>query len=159
TEYLTGVVRQIDLADGKTVDSWAGTEQDNLARQIALHPTRNKAYVPHIRSRVHAPHGSGGIFPYVAVIDTVTAEKPASESDEPPSRRKRVQMDSFRGVTVPANPWELALSPDGSQLSVVFSGTDDMFVCKVLDDNYRELQYGKMLRTGRNPRAIRYSAD
>jgi DNA-binding beta-propeller fold protein YncE len=159
TEYLTGAVNLIELASGRTVDAWAGTEQDNLARQIALHPKRDKAYVPHIRSRVHAPHGSGGIFPYVAVLDTVDAEKPASESEVPSSRRKRVQMDSFRGVTVPANPWELALSPDGSQLSVVFSGTDDMFVCTVLDDNYRELQYARMLRTGRNPRAIRYSAD
>jgi cytochrome c peroxidase len=34
-----------------------------------------------------------------------------------------------------------------------------MFVCKVLDDDYRELEYAGGLRIGSNPRAVRVSAD
>jgi len=156
TEYLTGAVLAIEIATGKTVDSWKGTDEDNLARQITLHPTRPKAYLPHIRSRTTVPQGAGAIFPYIAVIDT---DRP--EADVAPSspRRKRVQMDSFRGTLVVANPWEVAVAPDGNSLCVVFAGTDDLFVCKVLDDNYRELQYAKFVRIGKNPRAARYTAD
>ena len=86
-----------------------------------------KAYIPHIRSRVTAVHGEGSIFPYVSVIDTAPGTG---------RRRKRIPMDAFLGNRVTANPWEVAIAPDGSQLFVVFAGTNDMFVCNVIDDDY-----------------------
>lgn len=158
TEYYSGVMHAIDRQTGQRLESWSGSKEDNLARQIALHPSSPKAYITHIRSRTSVPHGSGGIFPYVSVIDT-DAPKPVKEGSTPTSRRKRVQMDSFRGNFVVANPWETAASPDGNQLAVVFAGTDDMFLCNVLNDGYRELQWEATLRTGHNPRAVRYTAD
>ena len=158
TEYYTGVMHAIDRATGQKLDSWKGSKEDNLARQIALHPGRPKAYLTHIRSRTSVPQGAGAIFPYVAVLDT-DAPRAVDEGSTPPSRRKRVQMDSFRGTFVVANPWEAAVSPDGKELAVVFAGTDDMFVCNVIDDDYRELTWNTTLRTGHNPRAVRYTAD
>ncbi len=150
TEYYTGIVKAIDLNSKKVVDQWQGTPEDNLARQIALHPKRAKAYVPHQRSVVTNPQGTGAIFPYISIIDT---------DPGPGKRRSRVQMDSFRGTYVVANPWELAISPDGSTLLVVFSGTNDLFACRVLEDNYRELEYRGLVRLGFNPRAVRYTPD
>src|SRR5436190_3985828 len=88
TEYYTGVMHAIDRITGQRLESWAGTKEDNLARQIALHPSRPKAYLTHIRSRTTVPQGAGAIFPYVAVVDT-DAPKPVEEGGTPPSRRKR----------------------------------------------------------------------
>lgn len=153
TEFYTGSVVAIDVASGEQVDRWEGISNDNLARQIVLHPTRPKAYAPHIRSRVTAVHGEGSIFPYVSVIDA----EPAANAEQ--KRRRRIPMDSFLNVLVTANPWECAISPDGKQFYVVFAGTDDMFACNVLDDNYRELGYRQYLRIGKNPRAVRVSPD
>lgn len=151
TEYYTGNVISFDLRTKKLADEWVGVKTDNLARQIVLHPTLDRAYVPHIRSKVDVAHGEGSIFPYVAVIKT----KP--EPDD--SKRKRIPMDSFRGVTVTANPWECEVSPDGKTLYVVFGGTDDLFVCNILDDNYREIVYRGYLQTGKNPRAVKASPN
>jgi len=41
----------------------------------------------------------------------------------------------------------------------VFAGTDDAFVAEVIDDDYRELSFRRVLRLGHNPRAVRFSAD
>lgn len=150
TEYLTGSVLAIDVEKGTIVDRWPGAPSDNLARQIALHPTRGKAYVPHIRSRVKLNQGEGSIVPFVGVIDTAPGED---------RRRTTIPMDSFKSVIVVANPWEVAVSPDGATLCVVFAGTDDMYVCNVLSDNYRELLFRNMLKLGHNPRAVRFSND
>ncbi|MCH7688387.1 MAG: hypothetical protein IH899_17185, partial [Planctomycetes bacterium] len=150
TEFYTGLVQAIDARTGKQTDQWTGASTDNLARQIVLHPTRPKAYLPHIRSRITAVHGEGSIFPYVAVIDTDKKEG---------RRRKRIPMDAFLNNLVTANPWEVALSPDGKQLYAVFSGTNDLFACTILDDNYREIRYRRRLILGNNPRAVRVSPD
>ncbi len=150
TEYLTGVVKKLNAATLEVVDEWRGPAEDNLARQIIVHPTRGKAYIPFQQSVTHVNHGEGSIFPYLGVVDT-----PAGEG----KRRKRVQMDSINGLYVVANPWEVALSPDAKQLYIVFSGTDDMFVLNILDDDYREVSYRQVLRTGANPRAVRVSPD
>lgn len=151
TEYYTGAVKEIDAATGAvTPHVWTGTNEDNLARQIVLHPTRPKAYLPHQRSVVTNPQGAGAIFPYISVVDT---------DDHEQHRRKRVQTDSLRGTYVTANPWEVALAPDGKTLYVVFAGTNDLFACRVLDDNYRELQYDALVQVGSNPRAVRTSPD
>jgi DNA-binding beta-propeller fold protein YncE len=150
TEYYTANVNAIDIATRKRVDTWKGISSENLARQITLHPTRPKAYMPHIRSRITAAHGSGSIFPYVTAMDTDQREE---------KRRRRLPMDAFVGARVTANPWEIAIAPDGKRAYVVFSGTNDMYVCNVIDDDYRELTYRATLSLGNNPRAVRLSPD
>jgi len=155
TQYYSGEVLAIDLPGGKIADRWPGISNDNLARQIAVHPKRGKAYLPHIRSRVTAVHGEGSIFPYVSVIDTVSKDTTAGDGQ----RRRRIPMDAFLANLVTANPWEAAISADGRQFYVVFAGTDDMFACDVIDDDYREIGYRKLVRLGRNPRAVRIAPD
>jgi YVTN family beta-propeller protein len=150
TEYYTGIVRSYDRATGQKVEEWVGSEQDNLARQLIIHPTRPKAYLPHQRSRTSVAQGAGSIFPYVSIVDIDSKAE---------TRRKRMQMDSFNGTYVVANPWEVALSPDAKRLYVVFSGTDDLFECEVLDDNYREIRHERTLELGSNPRAVKVSDD
>ncbi len=150
TEYHTGIVKALDLKSGEVVDQWQGSRDDNLARQIQPHPTRPKVYLPHIRSKTTVTHGAGSIFPYVTVVDSSPGEG---------RRRKPVAMDSFNGTFVVANPWEVAISPDGERLYAVFAGTDDMYVCDVLDDNYRELSFVTVKNLGHNPRAVRVAPD
>ena len=74
TEFYTSNVKAIDLKSGEVVDQWTGSSTDNLARQIVLNPTRPKAYLPHIRSRITAIHGSGSIFPYLSIVDTIAGD-------------------------------------------------------------------------------------
>ncbi len=150
TGYHTSLVNVIDLASGETVDAWPGTSSDNLARQVVLHPKRPKAYLPHIRSRVTAVHGEGSIFPYVSVVDTASGDG---------RRRKRIPMDAFVGARVTANPWEVAVTPDGRSLFVVFAGTNDLYACRVVDDDYREIEHRGTLLLGNNPRAARVTPD
>ena len=150
TEYYTANVKALELDNLTVIDSWKGASTDNLARQLALNPRRPKAYVPNIRSRVTANHGQGSIFPYVSVIDTDPGEG---------KRRTRIPMDAFVGNLVTANPWEIAITPDGRQLFVIFGGTNDMFACTVVDDDYREIENRKYMRVGANPRAVRISPD
>jgi YVTN family beta-propeller protein len=153
TEFYTANVLAIDLASGKTIDRWPATSSDNLARQITLHPTRNKAYFSHIRSATERAQGEGSIFPYVTVLNTNAAGSAAEK------RRARFPMDSFIGTYVTANPWEVAIAPDGKRFYAVFSGTNDLFACDVVDDDYREIRYRATLQVGANPRAVRVSPD
>lgn len=155
TEYYTATVRLIELASGTELAVVPASSTDNLARQIAVHPTLSKAYVPHQRSKTSAAHGEGSIFPYVSVIDLPTA----AGSPPEPIKRKRIPMDSFIGNLVTASPWEIAIRPDGKEAVVVFGATDDLFVMNVLDDNYRELTPIRHMNIGHNPRAVKYSLD
>jgi DNA-binding beta-propeller fold protein YncE len=150
TEYLTARLLKISTQDGAITESIAAASTDNLARQVTLSSDGSKAYIPQIRSRVSAAHGNGSIFPYVSAV-TLSGEKSG--------QRVRVPMDSLRGAQVTANPWETDLSPDGTRLFVVFGATNDMFVCRVLGDNYRELEYESGARLGSNPRAVRVVPD
>ena len=150
SEYYTAQVHAIDVASGKLVDSWKGASTDNLCRQIVVHPTRAKAYIPHIRSRIRAAQGEGSIFPYVGVVDIKAGEG---------RRRKRIPMDAFLGNLVTANPWEIDVSNDGKRLAVVFSGTDDMFLCDTVNDDYTEIKLRRRITLGHNPRAVRFSPD
>jgi YVTN family beta-propeller protein len=150
TEYLTGAVVAVDLETGEKIDRWQGSASENLARQVALNPRRPKAYVPHVRSRTNLNQGEGSIVPFVSVVDTAAGEG---------RRRKPVPMDSFVSIFVVANPWETAVSPDGRLLCAVFAGTDDMYVCDVVDDDYTELAFKKLIRLGHNPRAVRFAPD
>ncbi len=149
TEYLTATLIEVSTADGKVVRAIKGASTDNIARQVAMHPAGTKAYIPHIRSRVVAAHGNGSIFPYVGAV-TLTGTKSGN--------RTRVPMDSFRGATVVANPSEVAISPDGTQLFVAFGATNDLFVANITDD-YQEISYAATLNLGSNPRAVRVTPD
>ena len=158
TEYYTATVRFLELSSGKELAAIPASATDNLARQVALHPTRPKIYVPHQRSKITAAHGEGSIFPYVSVVDwptTLSANPPQPED----LKRKRIPMDSFIGNLVTASPWEIAIHPDGNQSVVVFGATDDLFVMNVLDDNYRELTTIRHMNIGHNPRAVKYAPD
>lgn len=150
TEYLTASVVAISLETGEVVDRWAGTASENLARQIVVHPTRSKAYVPHIRSRTNVDKGEGAIVPFVTIVDTAGGTG---------RRRKPIGMDGFHSVFVVANPWEVALSRDGRQLVAVFAGTDDLYACRVVDDNYKEIAFERVIKVGHNPRAAQFSPD
>jgi YVTN family beta-propeller protein len=153
TEFLTGILHAVDLEKGKVVDSWKGHSTDNLARHVVVHPRRPKAYISHIRSKVHIAHGNGSIFPQLSICDLVPPEKKKD-------RRTSVGMDTYNGVYVVTNPWEAALSPDGKRLYTIYAGTDDMNVSDVIDDDYKEIErYGFAKRTGTNPRAVRVSPD
>ncbi|NQV27066.1 MAG: hypothetical protein HQ518_22185, partial [Rhodopirellula sp.] len=114
-EYLTATVRAIDRTSGELVDEWPGSSTDNLARQLIIHPQRPKAYVTFIRSKVTAHQGTGSIFPYVSILDLIPSDD---------SRRKRMPLDSVFVTRFTANPWEVAISLDGRQLYIFFSGTD-----------------------------------
>src|SRR5688500_7577947 len=153
TEDYTANLLDLALQSGSVVDRWPATRSDNLSRQIALHPSRGKAYLSHIRSAVERAHGEGSIFPYVSVVDTAPA---AAEGQK---RRKRIPMDSFVGTHVTANPWEVAITPDGRRLFAVFSGTNDLYACEVIDDDYREIRWRATVPLGNNPRAVRVSPD
>ena len=150
TEFYTSTVRAFDIESGKVADEWKGSGTDNLARQLVVNPRRPKVYLSHIRSRVNEAHGSGSIFPYVAVPDTRPGEG---------SRRRRVPMDTFGQGRITANPWEVGINPDGTQLYIVFAGTNELFAANIEDDDYRELVFRRMIIAGNNPRAVRVSPD
>jgi YVTN family beta-propeller protein len=152
TEYYSAVLHRLDLATGKVTDSWKGHSTDNLCRNVVVHPRRPKAYLSHIRSRTEVVNGNGSIFPHLSICDLV-----------PPSGTKRrisVALDTYNGVRVVTNPWESAISPDGTRLYTIYAGTDDMNVSEVIDDDYKEIErVGEAVRVGKNPRAIRVSPD
>lgn len=150
TEYLTSRLLKISAADGAMQQSWDGASTDNLARQVILSPSGDKAYFTHIRSRVTAAHGNGSIFPYVSV---------ARLSGEKNGTRLRVPMDSLRGARVTANPWDCDVSADGTRLCVVFAGTNDMYIARILGDDFVELDYENGMRLGNNPRAVRFTPN
>ncbi|MCA9063477.1 MAG: beta-propeller fold lactonase family protein, partial [Planctomycetaceae bacterium] len=151
TEYLTARLLQVSTSHGQLIQAWDAASTDNLARQVVLSPDQKTAYLPHIRSRITAAHGNGSIFPYVSAIQ-VDAER---SSDDPLAGRVRVPMDSLLGARVTANPWDVDVTPDGKRLYVVFSGTNEMYVCRVLADGYRELEFEAGIELGSNPRAVR----
>ncbi len=151
SEFYTGLLLAMDVVSQKVVDSWKGHTTDNLARHVLLHPTRPKAYLAHIRSIIGVNNGSGSIFPQLSICDL-----------KPGDGRRRVSfgMDTFNGVYVTTNAWESAISSDGKRFYVVYAGTDDINVCQVIDDDYREIEGLSLPRQlGHNPRAIRLSRD
>jgi YVTN family beta-propeller protein len=153
TEFLSAKLNAVDIASGKLVDSWAGYESDNLARNVVLHPKRPKAYLMHIRSRTTHHEARSSIFPHLSMCDLWA--KPEGEK-----RRRSLSFDTYNDVYVVTSPWEAALSPDGSRLYTIYSGTDDMNISRTFDDDYREAErLGRALRVGRHPRAIRLSPE
>ncbi len=152
TEFYTAALHAIDLAEGKVVDSWHGHTTDNLARQVVVHPRRPKAYVMHQRSRVEIIDGSSSILPQLTIYDLVAPDKG--------ERRTSIALDTFNGVYPLANPWEAALSPDGTKIYTIYAGTNDMNLSRVVDDDYKEIErIGSAVTVGQNPRAVRVSPD
>jgi YVTN family beta-propeller protein len=152
TEFYTAALLAVDVKSGKVVDSWKGRSDDNLCRHVVVHPTRPKAYLTHLRSRITVALGEGSIFPILSVCDLV----PPGDCN----RRTSIQLDTLNSVAVPCNPFESALSPDGKRICTIYSGTDDINVCDVLDDNYKEVRrVGTLIHLGKQPRAIRFTPD
>ncbi|OWK36027.1 hypothetical protein FRUB_08590 [Fimbriiglobus ruber] len=153
TEFFTARLIAVDRASGKVVDKWEPHSADNLARHVVVHPTRPKAYLSHIRSRVNAFDARGSIFPQLSFCDL--APKPAGEK-----RRRSLAMDTYNNVYVVTNPWEAALSPDGTKIYTIYAGTDDMNVSRTIDDDYQEVErIGRAVTVGKHPRAVRVSPD
>jgi YVTN family beta-propeller protein len=153
TEFFTAKLVALDIASGKVTDSWTGGESENLCRQVALHPVWQKAYLPHIRSRVGTIDARGSIFGQLAVCDL----DPPKEKDE--KRRRGHAVDTFNGVQVASNPWEVAVSPDGSRVYAIYAGTDDLNYFQALDDSYKDVKTLGFPAVGKHPRAIRVSPD
>ncbi len=148
TEYYTAKLNAVDIASGQVKESWTGYESDNMARHVVLNPKRPKAYLSFLRSRVTHFDARSSIFPHMAICDLF--ERPAGEK-----KRRGIDLDTFNGVRVMANPWESAFSRDGSKLFTIYAGTNDANICKVLDDDYREVERLNIVPVGKHPRAIR----
>ncbi len=152
TNYFTTTLSEISLKEGKIVDSWPGRESDNLCRNVVIHPKRPKAYLTHLRSRVHVFDARGSIFPEISISTLVPAEKDLK-------RRTALSMDTFNGVFVVANPWESAISPNGKSFVTIYAGTDDMNYSTTVDDDYSEIKRGGVISLGKHPRSVRFSPD
>jgi len=154
TEFYTGILHAVDPKTGTVLDSWKGHTTDNLARHVVIHPTRPKAYLSHIRSKIDVIDGSGSIFPQVSICDLGTPTAPGQK------RRSSIGMDTYNGVRVVTNAYEAALAPDGKLIYTIYAGTNDMNISRVIDDDYREMSpIGGPIPVGQNPRAVRVSPD
>ncbi|HEY2784382.1 MAG TPA: di-heme oxidoredictase family protein [Fimbriiglobus sp.] len=151
TEFHTAKLLAVELASGNVIDAWTAVGSDNLARNIVIHPTKPRAYAPHLRSMTDIFNARGSIAPHLSVFDLVP-EKPGER------RRQSIAMDTFNGVYVMSNPWEAALSPDGNLLYIVYAGTDDMSVVRT-DDERGIRRINLPYRVGKHPRAVRTSPD
>lgn len=150
TGYHSGRLHAIDIAAWHVTATWDGQPSDNLCRSVVVNPRGTKAYLSHIRSRTHVVHARGAIVPFLGVCDLA----PGADV-----RRRGIALDTYNGVYVTSNPWESAVSPDGSKLVTVYAGTDDMNVSEILDDGYREIKRQSIVQVGKNPRAVRFAPD
>ena len=119
THFLSGTVSVIDLTDRSVRTVIATGPESNIAQRIVLHPTTNRAYLPHIRSNTSNPHPlfDTTLFPVVSVIDVATDQHLLHE---------RLELSV---VDRPVNlPFDLALSSDGQRAHIVYLGSGDMSV-------------------------------
>jgi YVTN family beta-propeller protein len=153
--YYSTMLYAVDIENGKIVDEWKpNNSQYNLARQVIVHPTRPKAYIPHMHSRVQVAQGAGSIFPQLSIVDLV----PPRETP----RRVSFAMDTFNNLAVPTNPWECEVSPDGKTFYIIYAGTNDMNLLDVVNDDYKEVErrgFRALIPVGQNPRAVRCRPD
>lgn len=153
TEFFTTRLHAIDVATGAIVNSWSSHETDNLARHVVTHPTRPRAYLAHLRSRVDVFSARGSIVPQLSIVDTSPKER------APEKPRTAIALDTFNGVYVMANPWESAISPDGTKIYIVYAGSNDASVIELLPE-YPDLKRIALPTTvGKHPRAVRVSPD
>lgn len=151
TEFHSTKLHAVSVETGKVTDTWAAVGSDNLGRTVAVHPTKPRAYVPHLRSVTDIFNARGSIAPHLSVFDLV----PEKDGDR---RRQSIAMDTFNGVYVMATPWEAAVSPDGKLLYIVYAGTNDMSVVRT-DDARGISRIDLPYPVGKHPRAVRPSPD
>lgn len=145
THFLSGTVSVLDLTDRSVRTVIATGPESNLAQRIVLHPTNNRAYLPHIRSNTSNPHPlfDTTLFPVVSVIDLATDQHLLTE---------RLELSV---VDRPVNlPFDLALSSDGQRLHIVYLGSGDM---SVIDLTSRQVL--AHLEVGDGPRGIVLTPD
>ncbi len=145
THFLSGMVSVIDLT-GRSVRTVIATgPESNMAQRLVLHPTNNRAYLPHIRSNVSNPHPlfDTTLFPVVSVIALVTNQHLLTE---------RLELSV---VDRPVNlPFDLTFSSDGQRMHIVYLGSGDMSVIDLEDR-----QVLAHLEVGDGPRGIVLSPD
>ena len=145
THFLSGTVSVIDLTDRSVRTVIATGPESNIAQRLVLHPTNNRAYLPHIRSNVSNPHPlfDTTLFPVVSVIDLATDQHLLPE---------RLELSV---VDRPVNlPFDLALSSDGQQAHIVYLGSGDM---SVIDLASRQVL--AHIEVGDGPRGIVLTPD
>lgn len=152
SEYYTGTLHQIDVKSGKITDSWIGYETDNLSRNVVIQEKFGKAYLAHLRSRTNTFNARGSIEPELSIIDT-------NQKDKTVKRRLGIALDTFNGVYVMANPWESAVSPDGESIAIIYAGTNDASVIKLLPEYPYVKRIAMPTTVGKHPKAVRYTPD
>ena len=145
THFLSGMVSVIDLGSRSVLKVITTGPESNIAQRIVLHPTTNRAYLPHIRSNVSNPHPlfDTTLFPVVSVIDLATDQHLLAE---------RLELSV---VDRPVNlPFDLALSSDGQRAHIVYLGSGDL---SVIDLESRQVL--AHLEVGDGPRGIVLTPD
>ena len=121
THFLSGTVSVIDLTSRSVLEVISTGPESNMAQRIVLHPTTNRAYLPHIRSNVSNPHPlfDTTLFPVVSVVDLTTERHLLTE---------RLELSV---VDRPVNlPFDLAFSSDGQRMHI--SSTWAVAICRSL---------------------------
>ena len=145
THFLSGMVSVIDLTSRSVLEVITTGAESNLAQKVVLHPTNNRAYLPHIRSNTGNPSllFDTTIFPVISVIDLTTGQN---------LLRERLDLSV---VDRPVNmPFDLALSSDGQRAHIVYLGSGDM---SVIDLTSRQLM--AHIEVGDGPRGIVLTPD
>ena len=145
THFLSGAVSVIDLAQRIVLAVITTGPESNMAQKIVLHPTNNRAYLPHIRSNVSNPTPlfDTTIFPVVSVVDLTTGQNLLQE---------RLDLSV---VDRPVNmPFDFTLSADGQRAHIVYLGSGDM---SVIDLASRQLI--AHIEVGDGPRGIVLTPD
>lgn len=153
TEFYTGTVHKIDIKTGKITNSWRGYETDNLSRHVVIHPKFQKAYLAHLRSRTSVFNARGSIEPELTIVETGELQDPSAKT------RLGIALDTFNGVYVMANPWESDVSPDGELIAIVYAGSNDASVIKLLPEYPNVKRISMPWPVGKHPRAVRFTPD
>ena len=145
THFLSGTVSVIDLTSRSVRTVVTTGPESNMAQRIVLHPTNNRAYLPHIRSNVSNPHPlfDTTLFPVVSVLDLATDQHLLTE---------RLELSV---VDRPVNlPFDLAFSSDGQRMHIVYLGSGDMSVIDL--ENRQVLAH---IEVGDGPRGLVLTPD
>lgn len=155
THFLTGQVSVVDVAERKLLTTIATGLDSNMAQHIVINPSGTRAYLPHIRSNVATTSMLFDtiVFPVVSVIEIGPSLTLRALIEH--RRKEKIGLDA---VDRPVNmPFAAAFSPDGRQLFVVNSGSDDLSIID-LEDGTNPRQVGHV-DVGKNPRGIVLTSD
>ena len=145
THLLSGRVSVIDVGSSEVLDVVSTGGESNAAQSVAIAPGGERAYVPHIRSRVSNANlqFDTTIAPLVSVIDLGT------------NQLRREELLGLDAIDRPVSmPFAVEFSPDGRLLYVVNSASNDLSVI----DLETTLAVGH-IRLGDNPRGIVLTGD